>query len=299
VTVSSRYAREIVAARERLANSDRRVAMTALGPVEYLAFGRGSPVLWVHGVVGGSDQGDLWARAFLDERFRIVAVSRFGYLGSPLLSDPSPSAQADLFAALLDELGIQKVAVVASSAGTSSAFRFALRHPARCTSLVVWSMAVPPYGVPPSPLRAMLRAFFGSDFLFWATLEAIRPIGRRLMGIPRDVERRLSPEDRRFAIDARHSLLPVSPRVDGIMNDICVSNPDLSEIYPLESLLAPALIIHAMDDPWGSFARAREIAARIPRVRFEGINSGGHLLLGSRENVRALMTRFIQENETD
>lgn len=295
----SRFAREMAAARERLAGSERRVVTTALGPVEHVSFGRGSAVLWVHGVVGGSDQGLLWSRALLDASFRIVAVSRFGYLGSALPADSSPSAQADLYAALLDELGIQKVAVVASSAGTSSAFRFALRHPERCSSLVVWSMAVPPYDVPPPPLRAVLRAFFGSDFLFWATIELIHPIGRRLLGIPRDVERRLSPEGRRFAIDARRSLLPVSPRVDGIMNDICVSNPDLNATYPLESLAVPTLVVHAMDDPWGPSSRAREVASRIPGARFEGMSSGGHLLLDDRETVRSLVTGFIQQHAVD
>lgn len=293
----SRYKREIEAAGERLASSGRRVANTALGPVEHLTFGRGSPVLWVHGVVGGSDQGPLWSRAFLEESFRVVAVSRFGYLGSPLLPDSSPSAQADVFAALLDELGIEKVAVVASSAGTSSAIRFALRHRERCSSLVVWSMAVPPYEVPPRPLLMVLRAFFGSDFLFWATFEFVHPIGRRLLGIPRDVERRLAPPDRRFVAAAWRSFLPVGPRADGIMNDICVSNPDLNGPYPLESLLVPALVIHAQDDPWGSFPRAREIAARIPGARFEGISSGGHLLLGNRARVATLMIEFIRENE--
>jgi pimeloyl-ACP methyl ester carboxylesterase len=263
-----------------------------------VTFGRGTPVLWVHGVVGGSDQGPLWARRFLGEGFRVVAVSRFGYLGSPLPADPSPAAQADVFAALLEELGIERVALVASSAGTASAFRFALRHRERCSSLVVWSMAVPPYDTPPGLIRSLLRAFFGSDLLFWAAFEFIHPLRRRLLGIPRDVERRLPLEDRAFVTEAWHSFLPVSLRADGIMNDTCVSNPDLNETYPLESLDVPALVIHARDDPWGPFDRARDVAARIPGACFEAIDSGGHLLLGRRQSVSTLMGAFIRGRAT-
>jgi len=294
MSVLSSFRAEMAGARARLAGSDRRVLETALGRVEYLTFGEGSPVLWVHGVVGGADQARLWSRGVLGEGFRVVAVSRFGYLGSGLPSDSSPAAQADAYAVLLDELAIDRVALVASSAGTSSAFRFALRHPDRCRSLVVWSMAVPPYEVPPAPIRWALRRFFRSDLLFWATFALIWPIGRRLMGIPRAVDQHLTPDDVAFVAEAWRSFLPVSLRTDGIMNDICASNPDLNLAYPLEALAARVLVIHAQDDPWGSFAGAREIAARIPGARFEGISSGGHLMMGNHDAVRAMVAGFIR-----
>ena len=36
--------------------------------------------------------------------FKVIAISRFGYLRTPPASNMSPEAQADQFAALLDEL---------------------------------------------------------------------------------------------------------------------------------------------------------------------------------------------------
>lgn len=52
--------------------------------------------------------GLLIARTQFGDGFRTIAVSRFGYLGTPLPADPSPAAQADAYAALLDALGIQR-----------------------------------------------------------------------------------------------------------------------------------------------------------------------------------------------
>ncbi len=70
-----------------------------------------------------------------------------------------------------------------------------------------------------------------------------------------------------------------------------------NETYPLESLDVPTLVIHARNDPWGSFVRARSIAVRIPGARFEAVSSGGHLLLGNRESVRTLMVDFIRRHQ--
>jgi len=80
----TRYRCEFAAARSRLAHPEPCIANTTVGPIKYLLFGSGSPVLWVHGVVGGCDQGPAQSRAFLAEDFLVIAVSRFGYVDSPL-----------------------------------------------------------------------------------------------------------------------------------------------------------------------------------------------------------------------
>ena len=87
---------------------------------------------------------------------------------SPLPKDATPSAQADLYASLLDELKIQKVSIVGFSAGGPSALQFALRHPHRCSSLILLSAAVPPYKVPTDIIRFVAEKFFKSNFIFLA-----------------------------------------------------------------------------------------------------------------------------------
>jgi len=98
----SQYKRDLDAARSRVHASGSRVAETEHGPIEYVDWGDGPPVLWVHGVVGGSDQGPAMSQVYMGEGFRTIAVSRFGYLRSLLSQVSSPVAQADVYAALLE-----------------------------------------------------------------------------------------------------------------------------------------------------------------------------------------------------
>jgi pimeloyl-ACP methyl ester carboxylesterase len=294
----ARYRREIAAARQRVLASRSRLAETDAGKIEYLDSGDGAAVLVIHGVVGGCDHGPGMASSFLREGFRSICVSRFGYVRSALAKDSSASAQADLYAALLDELGIRRAAVLATSAGTSSSLRFAAKYPQRCSALALFSMAVPPYVVPAKPVLLAQRAFFSSDFLFWAAMR-YTPAIRRLMGIPRALEGRLTPSDESFVSELMGMFLPISSRAAGVINDVVVSNPDLNDTSYVSQIEVPVLAFHAKDDPWGSFAGAREIIGCIPGARFKAIEQGGHLLLGHRAEVREEISDFMSEFSRD
>src|SRR5688572_12093098 len=129
------YLMDVERALDRVAQGSR-MAATVCGPIEYAEKGAGPAVLLVHGAGGGFDQGLEFAE--LAERgLRLIAVSRFGYLRTPLPSDPSPEAQADMHACLLDALGVDRAAVVGVSAGAPSSMQFALRHPARTNALAL------------------------------------------------------------------------------------------------------------------------------------------------------------------
>ena len=95
-------------------NAARRsslIASTDAGPIEYAERGAGIPLLSIHGAGGGFDQGLANAAEFVDQDFRIIAPSRFGYLRTPVPRDPSPAAQADAHAALLSHLNIPRAIV--------------------------------------------------------------------------------------------------------------------------------------------------------------------------------------------
>lgn len=59
------------------------------------------------------------------------------YLGTPLEGRETIDAQADLHAALLDVLGIERTGVLGWSGGGPSSYRLAVRHPQRVSGLVV------------------------------------------------------------------------------------------------------------------------------------------------------------------
>lgn len=106
--------------------------------------------------------------------FRVIALSRFGYLRTPLPADASAAVQADVHACLLDALNIRRAAIIGASAGAPSAMQFALRHKERTAVLVLLVPAayVPrPGGALPMKTPAGLEFLFdtalNSDFLFW------------------------------------------------------------------------------------------------------------------------------------
>ncbi|HVJ29391.1 MAG TPA: alpha/beta fold hydrolase, partial [Gammaproteobacteria bacterium] len=169
------YRRDLAAARARLVDASELVT-TPCGPIEYAAVGTGPPILLVHGAGGGFDQGLAIGAPLAVHGHRVVAMSRFGYLRTPLPADASAAQQADAHACLLDALRLERAAVVGVSAGAPSALQLVVRHPERVSALVLMVPAafVPrpggaePVRTPPGTLRLFDTAL-RSDFLFWAT----------------------------------------------------------------------------------------------------------------------------------
>lgn len=128
--------------------------------------------MMVHGTSGGFDQGLLFAAALRHSGHQIIAPSRFGYLRSAFPDDASPARQADVLVELLDHLGLGRIPVIGGSAGALSASEFALRHPDRCSHLVLLVPAANLTDRDPVEFTALqrlaVRNVLGSDWWFWA-----------------------------------------------------------------------------------------------------------------------------------
>jgi pimeloyl-ACP methyl ester carboxylesterase len=144
-------------------------------------------------------------------------------------------------------------------------------------------------------IRPLLHALFGSDLLFWGLINYFPAVMMRIMGVPGAVQKRLSVRDKRAVDELARIFLPMSRRADGILNDMCFTNPDLNELT-LAGLLVPLLMLHARDDPWGSHEGARKLAGTAPIVEFVEIEDGGHLINGHIEAVRARIGDFVRAN---
>lgn len=138
VVLLSGWYRRWLAHYTRKASVESRVIQTARGPVEVDIRGNGPVVLHFHGGNVGHNGWFMLAH-LLDKGFQVLTPDRPGYLGTPLADKGTPEAQADLMAALLDELNVERVAVVGVSAGGPAALQFALLHPGRTSDLVLLS----------------------------------------------------------------------------------------------------------------------------------------------------------------
>jgi pimeloyl-ACP methyl ester carboxylesterase len=285
-----RYRRELEAGRARLAAVERHVIATRWGQVEYAEEGSGPPVLVVHGIYQHCVSGLESLRGLLPGR-RVIAPSRFGYLGSSLPPNASVADQADAFVALLDALGIDRIDVVAESAGTPSALQLALRHPDRVQRLAVLVGNFP--GSPTAVVQPSWAKRIDRQLIMWV-LKTIAPstTARLTAAVPKKFS--MSSEDARVTAGFIDSLFPMSP--EGYNFDLYVSNADVNT-YRLEAIRVPTLIVHTKDDQLASHEASKRAAERIPGARFISLESGGHLMLGQDKNLTELATFLVARGD--
>jgi pimeloyl-ACP methyl ester carboxylesterase len=282
------YHRDINAARARLTSGSRVIA-TACGPIQYADVGNGMPVLAIHGAGGGFDAGVQLGQGLIDRGFRVVAPSRFGYLRTPMPADGSPTAQADAHACLLDALKIDRVGVIGASAGSPSAMQFCLRHPEKCSALVLLSpQAYAPQTVtgpkqgPPRFLMPLLKTTLHSDFLFWLMLKMPNAVVlKTFLGTPTTTFAEASAREQAETLGLIKTVLPIEPRAAGMWND-SVTNGSVPR-YTLEQIKAPTLLIAAEDDLYKAFRNAQYSSEHIPNARLLSYPTGGHILIGHPE----------------
>jgi pimeloyl-ACP methyl ester carboxylesterase len=288
------FRRDIGELRARL-EGRATVVQTTRGPIEYVEVGTGQAVIAIHGTGGGWDQGIDATLPLLPDGFRVISPSRFGYLGTPMIANASPEAEADLFAALLDDLNVDRATVISYSAGTAPALQFALRHPDRVSALILVVPAaggiLPPQtrGPPPFVMNVVARY----DFPMWVAARTSPSTVYKLVGMPPDLVASLPPEEAESVNQTVRSLLPVSRRVRGMIYD-AHSQSGVVPTYPLERITMPTLLISAADDLYHTLDVARHAAGRIPGARVLSFPTGGHLLAGRAAEIRAVLQDFLR-----
>ena len=268
--------------------ANSRIMDTVLGEVEYSVKGDGPPILFAHGSPGGYDQSMVVANLLESNRFTYIAVSRPGYLRTPL-QQKSPETQADLYAALLDKLGIPKATIIGASGGGPSALQFALRHSERCSSLILlcavsqrWSEqelleALPPIQQLMAPMVERL-VLFNNFALF--LLESL-----------------LRWQHSPLRADLVHSIAMPQLREVGYKND--VEQYEYIGEYPLEQITAPTLVLHGDKDRNVPIKHAEFVASKVPHARFVIDEGGDHLFfLTHREKIAPLLLEFLAEHST-
>ncbi|WP_157937631.1 alpha/beta fold hydrolase [Oceaniglobus roseus] len=289
------YGEAVRQAGVRLAGGSDLVHL-GMAEVEYAIAGEGPWVMMIHGTGGGFDQGLLFATALRRKGYRILAPSRFGYLRSSFPEDASPARQADVLAALLDRLEVERLAVIGGSAGALSAAEFALRHPGRCSHLGLLVPAANLKGRDPvvftAPQRLAVRAVLGSDLRFWALsrLATRRMIGTLLATDPHLLDA-VGAGERQRALAILTGIFPVERKARGLAADSAWAGAPSSTCHG--DIAVPTLILSCEDDRFGTAATARDLAARIPGARLRVFPTGGHIWLGRDGAVAEALDSFL------
>ena len=255
---------------------------SSYGMISYIDEGEGEVFLVCHGITGGYDQGFDVLSGRTDD-YRIIAPSRFGYPGSDMPENATVDMQVEAFVELLDELGIEKTFVTATSAGGTIAQRFALLHPERCKGLILYCSGYPAAEKPTEPSSGMTGppAAFCNDLAMWL----ISPFFKPLMGMDRDIITQI---------------MPMKERKAGIVFDGDVVNRDHTDNYDnydLRNIKVPVLIIHSEDDKLANPEKAKYWSNEIPGCSSVFFSGGGHLMSGNSEEIDHVLDEFVEENK--
>ena len=272
-----------------------RVASTPLGPIEYAIAGEGIPLLRIHGSPGGYDHTIAGPRARPEDTagFKVIAPSRPGYLRTPLSSGRTAAEQADLYAALLDELKVERAIVYGVSGGGPSALQFALRHPDRTLGLILvvpYLVTDPGYDYEKPSAIAML----GQDFSFWL---AVQLMNERLASwmMPRMMPGFDAHDETQMAQmrEIGRGFVPSKLRSAGRSNDIVQYRALGIESWPLETMSVPTLIMHGNADENAPYEGSAKAAARIANAELVTFSGGDHYIIITRTHeIRDRIGRF-------
>jgi pimeloyl-ACP methyl ester carboxylesterase len=211
--------------------------------------GNGEPIILLHG--NGATSADMDVSGLVSRlsiEHRVIAVDRpgYGYSERPRGRSWTPEAQADLIAASLDQLEIERCVVLGHSWGALVAAAMALRHPERVSKLVL----VSGYFFPTLRVDAVLASPAAVPIIGDLMRETVTPLLARLaakglvkkMFAPREVPGRFW---REFPLELgfRPSQLRASQEESAMMV------PAARRLSPhYESITCPVSIIAGRDD---------------------------------------------------
>jgi 3-oxoadipate enol-lactonase len=219
--------------------------------------GEGDRVLVLAGSLGTTL--DMWEPQLpaLTDRFRVVRFDHPGHGGSPLPYVRSIEGIAAEVAALLDELGLERVSFCGLSLGGAVGMRLALDEPDRLERLVL--------------LSTSMR--FPRPDLYDERARTVRESGVEPIA---DVvlERWFTPE---FGDVRRYRDMLVATPPEGYAR-CCEAVRDWDVRGQLGGVRAPTLAIAGADDPSTPPAELEAIAAEIPDARLVVIDGARHLV---------------------
>jgi pimeloyl-ACP methyl ester carboxylesterase len=292
-----------------------KVIQADKGPIEYAIRGDEGPmVVGVHGAPGGYDQVLNVYPDMPIKGFRLLSWSRPGYLRTPLSVGRTIEEQADALASLLDALKINKVAILACSAGGPCSLEFAIRHPDRIGALIMECAVSQRYMINPAKKRQQLftKSLFNDSGMWlysvmarYATKSTIKYMIKMESNLDNKqvdvLTSQIMADQRKVNVMTGliKSMCPISPRKAGLDNDL----EQFARIgrLPLERITAPTLVIHGTNDADVPFHQAEFTANTIPNSELYVVHGGFHILpvSSNADEIAAKRIDFLKKHAPD
>lgn len=248
--------------------------------IYYVAYGAedAPAVIFLHGLFGSTFTWRKNLEAVAEAGYRAIAFDRFGAGLSDKREtlDFSHAAAADLTAALMDALQIERAVIVGHSAGGNVLAHFALRHPQRVEKLVIVAGAIIGVSGPP-PFIGALVAF--PPINRWARVL----IGALLTEerLAEAVEAFYVKKDWITAADLAGYWRPFQAAgwdvgLIGLTRDLATSQLSADQVAQLAAFAPRTLIIWGEADTVTPFETGRELAGLLAGAQFISYEGIGH-----------------------
>ena len=252
------------------------------GETQVLELGSGSPLLYVHGGLGGAFE-VVPILAALAKGRRVFSVDRPGHG----LADPYDYRAVDLLdhgrtflRDVVDALELPTVDVVANSLGALLSVAFALDHPNRVSHLALVGAPVGITRRPPLPMLPLglplIGHRLGRHFFSNATRDGNRKFwGQVMVDHPERVD------DRLLDVDVAHARRNVESMLSLIA---CIADwrrlgyrRELILGERWQALTTPTLLVWPEHDAFGSPVEGEALVATNPNLGFVRLRGAGHL----------------------
>ena len=223
----------------------------------------------LHGFGASLQTWDPWA-AELEKEGRVLRmdVAGFGLSGPAANNDYSDAADVSRLLALLDQLGLQQVALGGHSMGGRIAWHFAVAHPERISQLIL----VSPDGFP-DPNATTDKTYKVSPLL--GLMQYSLPAWALRMGVAPAYgdERLLTP-----AIMRRYQDMMRAPGVRAAVIERMRQSRNIDPVPLLQTLKMPVLLVWGEKDAFIPISNAQDYLKAIPQATLVSVPFAGHVV---------------------
>lgn len=252
--------------------------------IYYEAMGEGPAIVFAHGL--GGNHLSWWQQlAHFSARHTCVAFAHRGFVPSSAVPGATaPDAYADDLAALIDELKLRDVRLVAQSMGGWTCLEYALRHPAKVKALVMacTSGAIDPASVP---------GFGKADFAAWTKRAGELNAAMESRGVLQAGGERLASEQPALAVLYRQIN---QLNADDFRTAVRIRIRDMrtQPASLLAKLAMPVLFLNGEEDTVFPSPAGPGLAKSAPRGRHASVPKAGHSVYFERASE---FNRIVEE----
>ena len=255
--------------------------------IRYIDAGRGTAVIFVHGLGASMYAWRKNLAPVLAAGFRVVAFDNLGFGSSDKPAHGYTNAEyAHLLVALMDSLHVSDAALVGHSMGGAVVAEAAIRSPQRVSGLVLIDAAGP--GTREPRLFRVAR---------WPVIGPGLLACRRRWLVERLLKSTYADPDKVSDGDVDQYYAPVAdpdygPALRGVLREFRFDALD----GRLGAIAAPTLVLWGEEDRWIPIAAGRALAAQLPRSAFLSVRHAGHSVQEEApDEVNRLIIKFLEE----